>query len=491
MLQSKQKQLKQNTEKAIRNFFNLPLNQNKDHKKPTKDELQNAIKRVWEPISRNNHISEIFHCPQFQEQLARKRKLKGPASLGVVWCIDGRLDGMSLGVVINLWENPGGIIDVQETADGKLVPSSSELCEHIKHDANSGVDLLEIPLAHFESTNPKHGCAANEGLVDLIRHQGIPANKGHLTHMDMAQISQIDDNHLENANLLIIKKTTVEAIGDYFNKIRVKNNLQPLPRVAIAALYDTATMGIVLRENNLPDLSTAHIAQELRSEIVSKTGNDYGKFRDTFTDPENLFALTKKTVDITQYLMLSSTAFNQKLEKFIQHAYPNLTRDQKQALTFVIAKTTAFQHLAGVADVPAGGPTHPFSKHNEQYMGISVRGEYIGKYDTKPAFGSSAADAKTGVKQIKTKWFVMDSNNADLDKPRIMYVCSSISKHDFENDYKAVKRASGNNAKISREFLENEDIRAQVNTNRLIIVNTLVDDTTGEVLDVLDHSDQY
>jgi hypothetical protein len=484
--------LKKDLQKAIENFYALPLSKNGDSHAHSRGEIREVVERAWEPIARNNLISEIFNSEPFQEIIERKNKLKGSTSLAAIWCVDGRLDGMSLGVLVNLWENPAGVIDTDETSDGGLRPRSTELCEHIRDDADSGTDLLEIVFAHYDSTNPHHGCAANAAILAQIRAHRRPENAGKLSFDDLSAINHTPN--AEDANLIFIKGTSVRAITDYYNKVRSNAGLEPLPIVAVAALYDTATMGIVLRENAHPDLSTAKLANKYKKEIAANTNAVFASFRDNFTDPQNLVEFSDKIVTISETLLDPSSKlapFNSELDKYIREVYPQLTSDQAQALKFLIAKTVSFQYLTGLSEIPASGPNHLFANHAEGYMGLSVRGEFIGKYDTKQAFGSTAADAPTATDQIKIELGVMEKTGIDADKPRLIFISNSISKDAFKNDKKARKRAAGNNAKISSEIIADPEINRLIRNNKLVFIHTLIDDTTGGVLSILDHSTYY
>ncbi len=509
---NKNQLLKKKTAIAIQNFYHLPLTENghkhKDH------EIDEVERRVWENIERINTVSETLSSEKFLKLKERKEKLRGKTELGAVWCVDGRLDGMAMGVLVDIWEVPLGLIKVKKTSDGQLIPDSPELRGHIKDDAIEDRELLEVVFAHYDSTNPHHGCAANAAILSVIKDNMSPANQGKLTFDDYSKINHTEK--AENANLILLRKTSVPAFTQYYNKVREEVGKNALPRIAIAALYDTATMGVTLREESHEDhdvaaiydvttmgvtlkekgrgdLAAADLTNKYKEIVTTQLDIAYGEFNQNFTDANVLLDFAEKKVDIMEFLLTNNAAkdFHDEVNSFIKKVYPDLTQGQAQALRFLVAESVAFQHLTGLSKVPVGGPNHPFSTHSEGYMGISIRGEYIGKYDTKQAFGSTAADADDAIEQIKIEYGVMDKVGVDMDRPRIVFISNSINAKAFVKDKKARKRASSNNDSITHEIINDPKIRELITAHRLIMINVLIDDNTGEVLDVLDHSSSY
>src|SRR3989344_4171679 len=132
--------LRHRTFKAVDNFYALPLSDIAHKHNP--EEISNVAERVWETVSRNNQISEILNSERFQKLKERKEELRGETELALIWCVDGRLDGMSMGVLVDIWEVPGGMINVYKGRDSSVLPRSAELREHIKDDASSNRELL-------------------------------------------------------------------------------------------------------------------------------------------------------------------------------------------------------------------------------------------------------------------------------------------------------------------------------------------------------------
>ena len=486
---NKNQLLKKKTSIAIQNFYHLPLTEN-GHKHED-NEISGVERRVWENIQRINTISETLSSEKFQHLKERKEKLRGKTELGAVWCVDGRLDGMAMGVLVDIWEVPLGSIKVKKTSDGRLIPDSPELRGHIKNDAIEDRELLEVVFAHYDSTDPRHGCAANAAILGVIKDNMSPANQGELTFDDFSKINHTQ--RAEDANLIILRKTSVPAFTQYYNKVRETVGKDGLPTIAIGALYDTATMGVTLREDGHDDLAATNLTNKYKETIATQLDITYGEFNQNFTDANLLLDFAEKKVDIMEFLLTNEASkdFYNEISTHIENVYPDLTDGQTQALRFLIAESVAFQYLTGLSEIPAGGPNHPFSSHSEGYMGISIRGEYIGKFDTKQAFGSTAADAADAIEQIKIEYGVMDKVGVDMERPRIVYISNSISGEAFKKDKKARKRASSNNDSITHEIIYDPKIREWITENRLTIINVLTDDTTGEVLDVLDLSSSY
>jgi len=256
----KKTHLKKKLATAIQNFYKLPLTENGHQHEDT--EIKTVEERVWEIIERINIVSETLNSERFIRLKERKERLRGETEIGAVWCVDGRLDGMAMGVLVDIWEVPGGSIKVKSTSDGQFIPDSPELRGHIKDDAMADRELLEVVFAHYDSTNPHHGCAANAAILEVIKNNKSPVNQGELTFDDFSDINHIDKDKAEDANLIILRKTSVPAFDQYYNKVRETAGKEKLPRVAIAALYDTATMGVTLRESRHEDLAAANLTNK-------------------------------------------------------------------------------------------------------------------------------------------------------------------------------------------------------------------------------------
>jgi len=487
----KKTHLKKKLATAIQNFYKLPLTENGHQHEDT--EIKTVEERVWEIIERINIVSETLNSERFIRLKERKERLRGETEIGAVWCVDGRLDGMAMGVLVDIWEVPGGSIKVKSTSDGQFIPDSPELRGHIKDDAMADRELLEVVFAHYDSTNPHHGCAANAAILEVIKNNKSPVNQGELTFDDFSDINHIDKDKAEDANLIILRKTSVPAFDQYYNKVRETAGKEKLPRVAIAALYDTATMGVTLRESRHEDLAAANLTNKYKDIISNQLNITYGEFNKNFSDANVVLDFAEKKVEIMEFLITDDSAknFYSEINTYIKDVYQDLTSRQMQSLRFLMAESVAFQHLTGLSEVPETGPNHPFSTHSEGYMGLSIRGEYIGKFDTKQAFGSTAADANDAIDQIKIEYGIMDKVGVDMDRPRIVFISNSISSEAFGKDKKAKKRASSTNDSITHEIIGDPKIKEWISQNRLALINVLIDDTSGEVLDVLDHSSSY
>ena len=110
---NKNQLLKKKTATAIQNFYQLPLTENghkhEDH------EIDEVGLRVWENIKRINTVSETLSSERFQKLIERKLILRGDTELGAAWCVDGRLDGMAMGVLVDIWEIPLGSTRVKKS----------------------------------------------------------------------------------------------------------------------------------------------------------------------------------------------------------------------------------------------------------------------------------------------------------------------------------------------------------------------------------------
>ncbi len=475
---------------AIIHFYQQPLTEGSTAHYHTPEQIDREEERIWEVIYRNNRITELRKDPRFLSAQEREIRLRGKAKVGKTKCLDGRLPDVPPGDAISTLEIPAGVIDTTEKIDHSIRPTSPFLCVSLKDDAENGIELLELAVAHYDSTNPKHGCAANSIMVANIKAKNSEVVRGMLGYNEYAQIESIDPTRLEDANLTIHHFVTKPAITSFFNDIRQKNGYEPLSRIVIPVLFDTATMGLVLREED-GEFKTSDQVIDHSEDIAKETGLDFGLYAENFTNFEYLLDFYEAVVSIEEVLLDpeakiggDSNTFYEDCEEFIDAHYSDLTEDQKRGLMFALAQSAAVQYATGTAKIPEGGPNHPYSEHEELYMSLSHQSAVFGGKDIKQGFCSSAASPATGIEQIKTKWSVMDKNGVDTDKPRILFLSSTA--HNPENR-SVLHQDIGHNIALSSSVFADSELRDLIINNRLVLVHTLLS-KDGAVIDILDHS---
>ncbi len=466
-------------------------------------QINQVSKQVTDIINRNNHISALMHGSSYEYVAVMKKGLTGAVTFGLGFCVDGRIARIYFGPAVSTWEVPAGEIAVEpRLSDGKLIPKSHDLCEGIKRSVTPSKDLFEIFFAHYDSTDPGHGCAAIAGVLQALKAKDKTAAEMEILDKDDIKF-MLKCQNAEDANAYLLEKTSIEAITNFYNTCRQQAGLKPLAQVGIVALFDTATVGVTLKKDGQV-LSTTELTNQYRSVIQKIFGTEIGKFGNSgaiFTYPGHFLDFSERVLKLIESLLNPHVHINLEDEhdharpnQFYNHIddqinqfYPLLTPRQKQALRFFLARTVAFQYMTGLSEV-SSHPHHPFATHKETYMAVSERGEFVGKFDTEQAFGSSAADIQVGIKQIKIEISVMTKTNSHNGKPFVLFVCNPISSGDFRRNSKGMQRARANNASFVRSILADKQLRELIREQRLIIIPTLIDDESREVLEIVDHS---
>jgi hypothetical protein len=422
----------------------------------------------------------------------------------------------------------------QKKADGRIVPKSPELraglagwarkCKEYFDQSHKPKDILEIFFAHFDSRNPQHGCAANALILEALKttpadlqNARTPEDRARieellrikaereaiLTQSDIADILHAPDD--KTANILLLEKKSIAAITNFFNDERKKNGLPAQDIVGIAALYDTATKGIIfnpLKQRDGRHLSTTDLTKQYQSSIqsISQGVAQYGKYRgEDAVTPDNLLefsqdqvAITKRLLNAKTYISVDGTnidpqnpnQFLTQITRYVDEEFKrtngndkikDLSDNQKQAIRFYIAKTVALQYLKGLTGA---------DRHNESYMGVALGSEFVGKYDTEQMFGSSPADLDTLIKQINIELGVMRNHRPDILRP-IVFATTSIERRKFVHkitDPTAYDSALANNLRIYEAIARHPTLKHQVAP-----IGVLMDETR-QVIEVLDHS---
>lgn len=433
--------------------------------------------RIWEIVERNNAVAKILESPNFRKITKRQRELTKDTALGLVFCIDGRIPAIFLGGrFARHFEVPAGEIStINRKSDSELIPDSSDLNEALRRIAASSDELLEIIFAHTSLVDSHHGC----GAMMAKKKAGLLTSK----------------LSLEEANLKIIKEKTIPAITNMYQEFKVQLGSQPLKVVAIAALYDTDTFGIILNfdltkiGNSLSTTELVNQYQDQMDEYFIKKNLVFGSFKEKFSDLKYLTAFSKNVLAITESLIEGKVASKLSLElkDYINKFYPDLTDKQKQALIFLLIKNIAFQYLTGLSVIKRKTSDHPFFTHGESYMAVAMRGATIGKFDPQnQAFASTPADPKQAIANINTMLSIL--GDSPKVKPYILFVCNSIKVRDLKENSHALQRLIGSNAGLLRDIIADQKLGGMIEKGEIIPVPVLIEEDTREVLKIVDHS---
>lgn len=437
---------------------------------------QKDNRRIWDIIERNNVVSRILESRNFKKLTKRQKQLLGNTALGLVFCIDGRIPAIFLGGrFARHFEVPAGETSItKRKSDGKLIPDSSDLNEALRRIASGTDDLLEIIFAHTSLSNPHHGC----GAMAAKMRAGLVEPK--IT--------------LEEENLKIIKNKTIPALTNMYREFKTQLGLEPLKTVAIAALYDTDTFGIILNYDLRKMghfLSTTELTKKYQKDLDKyfiKNNLVYGSFKEKFADLHYLTSFSKNVLEITESLLDRKVApiLSEELKCYIDKFYPDLTNRQKQALLFLLIRNIAFEYMTGSANLKRKIADHPFFEHEETYMAVAMRGATIGKFDPEnQAFASTPADPKQAIADVNTMLSLLGNSK----KPYILFVCNSINSRDLKENSHVLQRLLGSNAGLLKRIVEDKKLGAMIEDGEIIPVSVLIEENSREVLKIVDHSE--
>lgn len=442
-------------------------------------------------IERNNTIAELMQKPEFLQVLEKEKEIKGPAKVGEVFCVDGRLPIIHIaGRNVSVWEEGAGLL-ATVGHDGVVALQSQLFLQNLASAAGEDRDLLEIFPAHT-SFSTDHKCGRMAGVVKELALQGIVSE-------------DVDPVAL---NIKLLDEQQIPAVESAYNRFRKMHGKPELRKVAVSGVIDTDTLGLMLNYEGLEQgraLFTSDILREFLVEPIAgkkmltidgKTVGSsyvYGAMKDTFTKPENFIHYYKSVVSITQRILQSSD-FEIKVGTRLNELHPDLTEDQQRALRFVFARTMSMQYLVGSLEMHDNHPNHPFGEHAEGYIAVSQDGKTMGRFDPEEqVFGTSASSVKGAVDHIVLEEGIMRGNKHE--GPVIVYLSKPVDGEAWRKHLEPgegeeqIRRAIASNQTFLLDVLRDEKISSLMDQNRVVVIPTITDQDTGEVLDVPDSSE--
>lgn len=427
------------------------------------DDLVNKAVHI---LDSHNQIVEKLKRRNFISLLEQERELKGEAKLGYVLCVDGRLSSIHFGRTVNIWEEPAGLLKVVKNENDQLVVASELLNDVLRREAEDSREVFEIFFAHT-SLKTDHIC----GYMNSSRKKG-----------------ETDDD-LVKRNLRQFEEKQIPAFTNSYNKAREAQGKDPLKQVAVAALFDTDTMGVILNYGKDNQLSTTGLLEEEGfKEKIQQTlegeENAFGYWKDKFTDPKNFLRYYQKVVEITKEIMNNnSIGLNQRLTDYIKNNYPDLTESQAKAFLFALSRRLAFQYLTGLSKLPGNGhPDHPFADHKEKFATISTSGEGIlDRFNVcDQSFSITSSDVKSAIDQTtKVALPLLDKYDDDKEK-HIIFVSTPVGKDDD------ISSLRDENRKYFEALFQNDEIKKRIMEGKLLLIPVLVR-TTGEIIEIPEH----
>lgn len=426
--------------------------------------------RVQTFLARNNMVAEVISSGRYESYTNRQKKLRGECVIGVVDCIDGRLPAILIGGrSMIFWREMAGIPETKPSAfnlDDEII-SASRLSSSVEDRGANGDPILEILIAHTSLSDPDHAC----GAMKLIDPNG-------------------EDRTATNLKLLEEKRRVITSA---YNTAAIRSGNNPLETASITAVYDTDSMGMVFGYGSDSRIETKSMAQVLADEIYSETNITPGLLSSLFTvddnsfDKEAMYNFEASLTIVCNHLMTKSNQFKMEAEKIIE-MYPDLNDVQKQALLFTVARTISLQYISGLYGTDSGfydnhgHPHHRFADHAEEVMSLSLHGAKVGDFDPQiQVFAASVSDIPAAVKHITTECSLMESNKAD--KPYLLFVSQPFTSKSIPES--SLLRVKAELRGTTMNLHEDEQIQRLIGEGKLLIIPVLIDDSTREVIEVL------
>lgn len=429
-------------------------------------EVSELVKgRITEIVKRNNLISHILGSKEYLDILEQEKSLKGEdVKVGTVICIDGRVSILhQFGRALNVKEIAGSLINLN-LKESQLI--DRRFIAVLEQSADDGRELLEIVTAHTSLKHPDRAC----GRIKLGINQKEFVGDQNTVALREAQ-----------------KRTGL--IEKKYNEILTAKGKSPQSKVAITAMIDTDTMGLILNfGQNEKQLSTTELTTELKSKIslISDVGH-FGSMKETFADPTSFIDYSKRVLKITRYLMENEVneteSVTKRISGYISENYPDLTQKQQKALLFTICRTIANQYVTGLASQKEFG--HPYMEHSEDYMAIGPSKPF-GRFDMKQSFGSAPARREEMLFHVKTKISLLEAHNKE--RPFILFVSTPIDVNILKKRNATLVGAEDAAKVYFKELFNDLFIKQKIKDGSLVIIPVLVDEENGNVIEVRDYS---
>ena len=508
--------------------------------KVTVESIEERAAKVEEFNNENDAWCDVWHSEacSLDRQLELSIYNEGPKQVLPlkIKCIDGRKPRPIEGEADSTKTEEAKIALDKIPSTGEIIPLQDEICNVL---SDLSIEPLEISLAHYDSHDNDHGCAAIKRLmtnVDIFKDELADF----LSVEEMKLLIDARDRGLDEANLILLELTNNRAFLNIRNAALRNAGLPEVKRIAVAAMFDTRTMGMELRAPLLetdPEtgkinlapiekrqvLSTTEIATQFKSkteQINTPEFPDFGSLENTFNTLEGfqdysrkltimsaifyspqdhnkyLESIYNKDLNISEELKQAALAVHDAVSSFIENHYSDLPEETRRVLKYRFYRSVAHQFLTGLSEYKHH---HPFSDHEEMFISTSEDGNYPGKLDAQTqSFRISAPDQKIGASRTEIAASVMDATGVDNGQPHIWYVSTSITKEDYENYLSGDKRATQifeeaekKNARFLRSMLRQPAIRKRFYEGNLQPVPVLVDKDTNKVLTILDEQVVY
>lgn len=463
-----------------------------------------AISRTGKFIEASDTICRLWNSKHSQHDRNEEEKCYGQVRVFEDHCIDGRIPRAFEGEADSLKSEKAQMVLARIPSTRQLIPKNTDICANLNNTKRTPLLLF---MAHYDSHDSQHGCAAIKlALADI---KGASEEVwAHLTPEEIEFVCEARSRSYDEANIALLDLTNLVATNNYHNNARAEDGLDPI-QVGVSLLFDTRSMGLELRapiiktdehgtrtldSTDRPRLKTTELTNDLKGILVNDSHGlpAFGAYKETFNSLDHFEKFFDDVTKLAKLLCEEDDSFNPEARvsviDFITTYYPMLITEQQHALRFRLLRQVAHQYLTGLSKIQEH---HAFSEHAERYISISQDKRFVGKYEVEGQnFIIFIPDGSIGEKRVDIGATVMDATNIDNGKTHILFISTSVAKEVFDkretNEYNPrYMDALNANVRFFREIINLPKLSNRIDQGNLLPVGVLLDAQTGEVLKIV------
>jgi hypothetical protein len=458
-----------------------------------KERLENALEFAFQPFLRENLIlADQISSPEYV-QFAKKVENYLDASVGFIFCVDGRLYILSFGVpkAEKFTRRPSGMpLTRESTKDGTPVlddPNlSASAISEMRERREDGKSLRQVEFVtyHIDSEHPEHGCGAETNFAK---------EKGHSVEVAMRH-GRI--------------REWFKRLGKHFESFDTNAKRAGGEGVSFDLVHDSHTDGLIaglkaieefdetksLKEN-LDDLSSRGLilrTEDLDSVFANQIYLEAAQMGGAKLNLKNPYDFTKNVSTIGTIAMKLTSKAEEEGFSFI----PDVIKSNKPSYAIkVLAFTAIFNTVyRTLGEIRKGD--HELQEHPEKLVTVGPIGAYANRENV--AFLHQTDDSELDPKDIITTKF-LHGLNADvarksakkgkglgLEKQGRIIIATGRINPDIYKDDRSKKRELDkviayvkNNAAKLREELE-----PSVKTGETIIFGAIFNEASREIIEI-------
>lgn len=403
--------------------------------------------------------AQFVASPEFQKIVdTQKEEFRGICSVAVIICIDGRLVPILLGGnVYSIAEAKAGVLPTEKSPiDGRVVEIASHRIrqEIIDRPIKPNYQTLQINTGHQDSG--EINCAA----YDQFLEEGILPR----------------DNTREAFKKML--HIVGEAEAKTYNTSALLNGRQELPQVAMQAMIDTRTSGLIF-EGPHGILFTTKVTNDILNSpelrAITRIGEPEAFLN--FTDPATIISREQRMLDYQRYIIKDSDIFNENVRLFVENNYPKLSPEQMKALEAFIGRNIVLQIATGL-----NNGNSSLVSHNEQAASFSPDGLRVLQFNPGgiQTFGATVSNNEDMLAHVKTKLSLF--RKLGKAEPPFPFFLSKSQPQ--KTSYTADRNTRAELTSWIMHLLKDPEIHRAIQEGEIMLVPTILEEETGIIKSV-------